>query len=272
MTRLFALAPLLILAGVATSGAAEPGAGMLESASRDALSFTIRDILVDSMPEKISGEDDWGDTKRGFSGLTWRLDGVKLEVEKRKKDLKHGLWKKWEVVPVEPARNLQFRIHAAQSTGPTKFRFLIVTSSPLVVTARVERWRSGVKMLNSDVEAEAKVEMALVGELDYRFETHEGRNFAVIVPRATGVDLRLIDMRFNRIGKLDGPGVREIGELLQDPLAKQLDKHEPKAVEKLNAAITKKQEKLRISVPASLDFSRWSIVAGELIDSVQPSK
>jgi hypothetical protein len=112
--------------------------------------------------------------------------------------------------------------------------------------------------------------MALVGELDYRFETHEGRDYAVIVPRATGVDLRLVDLRFNRIGKLDGPGVRELGDLLHDPMAKQLDKQEPKAVEKMNAAIAKKQDKLRIPVPAPLDFSRWSIVAGELMDSVKP--
>lgn len=270
MTRSTIAIGLLLSAFAACARAAEPGGPMLDAASRDALSTTIRGILVESLPEKITGEDDWGDTKRGFAGLTWRLDGIKLEVEKRKKDVKDGLWKRWEIVPVDPERNLQFRIDAVQSTGPTKFKFRIVTSSPLDVTAQVVRWRSGVKMLNSDIEADAVVEMALTGDLEYRFESRDGRHYAVIMPRATGVDLRLVDMRFKRIGKLDGPGVRELGELLEDPLAKQLDKQESKAVEKLNAAIVKKQDNLRIAVPAPLDFSRWSIVAGELIDSVKP--
>jgi hypothetical protein len=269
MTRSTRFAVVLLLGSLGSVRADDPPGPMLDAASRDALSATIRGILVESLPEKITGQDDWGETKRGFSGLTWRLDGLKLEVEKREKDVKNGLWKRWEIVPVDPARNLLFRIDSAQSTGPTRFTFRIVAASPLTVSAHFERWRSGVKMLNGTIDADATVAAALVGDLEYRFETSDGRTHAVIAPRVTAVDLALVDMRWKRISKLDGPGVRELGELLDPALRDQLDKQEPKAVEKLNAAIVKRQEKLRISMPAPLDLSRWSIKAGELIDALK---
>ena len=63
------------------------------------------------------------------------------------------------------------------------------------------------------------------------------------------------------------PGGRvEFGDMLAGPIAKQLDRQEPKAVEKLNATIAKKQDKLRIAVglPFDFDLGKWSLPAGSV--------
>lgn len=231
---------------------------------REALSQTIRGILIDSLPEKIEVRDDWGDTKSTFSGLTWKLDGLKLKVEKRERDRNHGLWKQFDITPIDPAKNLQFQIASATSTGPRRFKFQIVTSAPLQTVGRIERWRHGTKFFNAKLEAAATIEMRLDGELEYDFESRDGF-FLVLKPRATAADLRLSEFDWQRIGQLGGDLVHELGDFVRGPLGKQVDGLEPKAVEKMNGAIAKRADKLRIAVPSPLDFSGWSILDGRAI-------
>lgn len=269
MTRLSFFAAWLVPTLFVVARGDEPADGALDAATRAALSSTIRTVLVEALPETIKGEDDWGDTKQAFSGLTWRLDGLKLEVEKRKKPVKNGLWKKWEVTPVEPARHLAFRIDDARSTGPTSFAYRITLSSPLAVHAQFERWRTGVKMLNAQLDADAVIEMTLDGEVQYRFDVADGKSYAVIEPAAGAVDLRLVDLRWKKIGVFEGSAMREFAELFDDLLEKQVDRYEPKAVEKLNAGLTRRKDKLRFALPAALDWSRWRQIADELADAVK---
>lgn len=268
MTRSIYLLALLQCVAVAASYGDEPMGGALDPATREALSGTIRTVLVEALPDTIKGEDDWGDTKQAFSGLTWKLDGLKLDVEKRKREFKHGLWKKWEITPVDPVNHLAFRIEEARSTGPASFAYRITMRSPLVVHAQFERWRTGVKMLNAQLDADAVVEMVLDGEVHYRFEDGEVRTFAVIAPQAKAVDLRLVDLRWKQIGVFKGDVMREFAELFDDLLTKQVDRYEPKAVDKLNAALTKRKDKLRFALPAALDWNRWQSIAAELAGAV----
>lgn len=269
MTRSIYVAVLLLAASAGPSRGDEPAGGALDAATREALSTTIRTVLVEALPETIKGEDDWGDTKQSFSGLTWKLSGLKLDVDKRKREFKHGLWKKWEITPVDPAARLAFHIDDARSTGPTSFAYRITMSSPLLVHAQFERWRTGVKMLNAQLDADAVIAMTLDGEVQYRFETVDGKTFAVIAPMAKAVDLHLVELRWKKIGVFEGGAMREFAELFDDLLVKQVDRYEPKAVDKINAALAKRKDKLRFAVPAALDWSRWKSLADELAEVVR---
>lgn len=256
---LLVIAALALACGLAR-GDEPPG---LDAATRDALSQTLRGILVEAMPEKIEERDDWGATKEGFSGLTWRMDGLKLDVEKRTKQLNHGLWKLATIEPIDVERNLKFHIISARPTTTAEgFTFRILVGAPLHLVARLERWRQGVKLFNISTEGNASVEMLLDGDLQYRFDATDKGTLLVLTPRVTAVDLRLTDLDWQKIGALNGDVAHELGDAFTDPLAKQLDKQESKAMEKIARAIAKRQDKLRVPITGVFDPSRWSILDG----------
>lgn len=236
--------------------AAKPAS--IDPALLAAASQTIRSILIESVPPRIEENKNWGDTRERFSQLNVRLDSGKLKLKTDTQKVNHGLWKQLVVVPVEPQKNLQFRIVDARSVGPGAMEFEVVASSPLEITARVERWRTGVKMLNFSTDAQADIEMRVVGDVTHEHRTIDGKSYLVFKPVIRKVDLRLTEFDLRRLGPAGGPLVAELGDALSDPLADQLDRHEPKVAEKLNAAITKKQDKLRLPLSLPIDFSGWS--------------
>ncbi|MGC3967680.1 MAG: hypothetical protein QM775_09995 [Pirellulales bacterium] len=221
------------------------------------LSQTARSILIEALPEQIEKKDDWGETRDRLSQLKLKNDGLKLRFEKTTKPVNHGLWKQLIVVPVEPDKNLRFEILEARGNGRI-VAFQVLVHTPLVATARVERWRTGVKMLNFSTEADATIEMRLAGELQYDYVTQDGTKYLTLAPRVTAVDVKLVEFDLRRISKAAGPLVQELGDMLTDPLADQLDKHEPKIVDKVNKSIAKRQDKLRVPVSLPFDFSKWS--------------
>lgn len=223
-----------------------------------AASQTIRSILIESVPPRIEENKNWGDTRERFSQLNVRLDSGKLKVKTDTQKVNHGLWKQLVVVPVEPQKNLQFRIVDARSVGPGAMEFEVVASSPLELTARVERWRTGVKMLNFSTDAQADIQMRVVGDVTHEHRTIDGKSYLVFKPVIRKVDLRLTEFDLRRLGPAGGPLVAELGDALSDPLADQLHRHEPKVVEKLNSVIAKKQDKLRLPLALPIDFSGWS--------------
>jgi hypothetical protein len=231
----------------------------VDPASREALSVAVRGILAECLPEKFEIKDDWGDQKARFSQLKIHRDGWKLDFEKKTKDVNHGLWKKVDITPIDPDKQLQFKVVEAKSTGPQSFGFQLFASSPLRVDARIERWRTGVKMFNLSTESTAQVEMILNGTLSFDFATIDGTHTLVLTPRATSVDLRLADLDIHRISKAAGPLVRELGDLVDHPVDNFLDRFEGKITEKLNAAIAKRPEKFRVKLNLpTIDFSGWS--------------
>jgi hypothetical protein len=255
---LVVVAVAMVAGDVRSSHAATPETA-IDPASRQALSVAVRGILAECLPEKFEIKDDWGDQKARFSQLKIHRDGLKLDFEKRTKEVNHGLWKKVDVTPVEPDKNLAFRIVAAKNTGPQSFAFQLFASSPLRVDARIERWRTGVKMLNFSTEAQAQVEMVLDGTLSFDFATVDGKYLLVLTPKATAVDLRLVDLDIQRISKAAGPLVHELGDLVDHPVDNFLDRFEGKITEKLNAAIAKRPEKFRVELKIpTIDFSGWS--------------
>jgi hypothetical protein len=246
------------------AAAPEPAAvaAALDAETRESLSRTVRGILVESLPERIEDSENWGEKRSIFSGFKIERDGGKLKVEKRTKDVNHGLWRQIQVTPVKPADNLKFQIVDAHSVGPRRVAFQVLVSAPLKVSARIERWRSGIKMLNMNTDADATIEMRLAGELEHRFESDGSKRSLVVSPEVKTVDLRLVEFDWQRIGRLEGWAVHELGEALTGPIAKRLDRHEPKVVEKLNATLAKHREKLRVTMKLPFDFSGWSLPSG----------
>jgi hypothetical protein len=101
--------------------------------------------------------------------------------------------------------------------------------------------------------------MTLHGTLSFYFTTIDGKNMLVLTPKATAVDLRLVDLDIQRISKAAGPLVGELGDLLDHPIDNHLDRYEVKIAEKINGAIAKRPEKFRVELKLpKFDFGDWS--------------
>lgn len=250
-----AFAWLAVVGSNSPARAAE--AGTLSPELLASMSQLVRGVLVESVPEKIEENDNWGDTRARFSQLKLKTDGGKLRLETTSKEVKHGLWKQVVVVPTDPAQNLRFHIVEARSTGRNTVAFAVAASSPLKLTAKVERWRSGVKLFNFSTDADASIEMRIDGELSYEYRDIDGKNFLTFSPTINRVDLKLVEFDLRRLGPAEGQLVQNVGDMLSNPLADQLDRHEPKVAKKINDAITKRQDKLRLPMSFSFDFGSW---------------
>jgi hypothetical protein len=253
--------PLLFVLGLAVWFCAGPHACAQAAVAAwgvaPSLSNALRQLLLESLPEEFEDHDDWGQTKRVASGLKIKTHGGKLHVEKRTKEVRHGLWKKYRATLVDPQKQLQLRIGDVHRESSGRIAFQVFLSARMQGEARVERWRQGVKLLNFMSEAESTIE----ARLDCQLATHlvPGKYLAGIAlePKVTTVSLRLADFDLMRVSKLDGAAAHELGNSLRDTIQKELRDQEPKLAAKLNQAIAKRQSSLRLS-PEEWIVAGWS--------------
>lgn len=245
------------------SRSADFTAGRMADETRAAISRTIRTILVESLPAQVDDEEDWGAKREVPSGLNFERSNGRLRLDKRTKEVNHGLWRRITVTPVEPDKNLRFEIIEARTIGPQKVAYELLAAAPVRGTARVERWRLGVKMLNFTTVADATIEMRLHGELTYQVDWQGNISQVTVVPTVRTVDLKLVEFDLQRLGILDGKLAEELGDVATKPLGKQLDKQEPRVVEKINQALAARQNQFALKVD-------WTRFAENLAHWLQP--
>jgi hypothetical protein len=83
----------------------------------------------------------------------------------------------------------------------------------------------------------------------------------IVQPEAVAADLDLMEFRLERISKLDGPLVKELGDSLRSQVEKRLEAKRGKLVEQVSKQIAKLPERLRLS-PADFAASGWQALRG----------
>ena len=225
--------------------------GKMPAAQREALSRTVRSILIESLPKELRDDQDWEAKKRVFAGLKIAREQDALLIDKQTKEVNHGLWRRIEVTPVDPEKNLRFEIVSAKSIAPNRFAFELVAAAPLHATLRVERWRMGLKMLNFKSEADTTIEMRLHGEVGFRTDWQGTVGQILLQPQLTSVDLRLLEFDLQRLGLVQGKLAEELGDFATKPLSRQLDKQEATVLAKINTALTERHDQLALKVNCS---------------------
>lgn len=225
----------------------EPVAAKSGDGPSSLLSSFIEQLIRDQLREEYVDDDDWGKTRRVTVGHTITGKPFRWELEPRKKVVNDGLWEKYTVRLVDPDEHLNVRVNRLEMQGG-KVVFALSLSAKLDGDARLERWRQGVKMLNSHVEAVATVDIELAGEIGIRMTTGNGALPAVALePAMTDVDIKLKKFKLKRISKLDGGLAHDLGDSLKDTLQQELNRREPKIVAKLNKSIDKRKDQLVLS-------------------------
>ncbi|KLU04706.1 hypothetical protein RISK_003328 [Rhodopirellula islandica] len=57
----------------------------------------LADQLLQHVPDHFDGDDDWGNTKSVWAGVKVRREGWKLKTNRRRRDVRHGRWVRYDI-------------------------------------------------------------------------------------------------------------------------------------------------------------------------------
>jgi len=212
------------------------------------------------IPRTISGDKNWGDTKRVWSGVKMRMDGFKLRTHRRFRELEQGRWIKYEVTlpDVPPAIRIAEvtpTIHAF--TGQQSWSIASSVVSPVEFTARVQRWNLGVKLFSVTVSGRARIRLNSTLSVGFHANYGEIPPGLVITPNVQKAELVMEHFEVDRVSKIGGDVAEQWGELMEEILIERLVKRQnKKLVSKLNKSIDKERDDLRLSL--SEWFEPWT--------------
>lgn len=225
----------------------------LADTARNTLAWTFAKLIEEAIPEHYEKKKDWGRRKNITIGL--RNDGLKLE--RRKKAVKHGVWKHYTVDLVDPEQNLDVQIENLHTLDDGRAAFTLILSAKLDLWGRVKVYQYGVHLIAVEIVGQTEFDLALDCEVGVGIVKEEGRSVALIDPSVSDARLKLREFRLDRISNAKGPLVKELGDEIEDIIVEKL--RGPKLTAKINRAIDKKRDRLKYTLPKFLDSSWWPL-------------
>ena len=224
--------------------------------SPDEMHELVRGLVLEHMPHQYDDTKNWGKTKDVVSGLNVRFEGGKLKTNRRRKTVNHGTWKRYTVQLLNPEQEFDFKIEKLKSVGAGKFTFTASVVTPLRVTARIQEWSYGARLMSISTDAESRVQLQVDCYVGFEMDGKRFPPDVVIKPKINAADIQLIDFEVKRISHIKGKLAREMGRTMRSTIEKQIAKKREKLPAKINKQIEKKQDRLRLSLSDLLN-SKW---------------
>jgi hypothetical protein len=223
-----------------------------ETAAETALSNLIQSLVVESIPRDFDNKKDWGKTKQIFNGLSLKDDGDGLKLRAHKKEVNDGTWREFHGTLVDPQQQFHIRLTNLHAGAPGHTAVQLILTAQLHGTARVEQWKDGLRLLDSTADADCKLEVTLGCDIAWHWNAGGLLGELVVEPKVTSLDIKLLEFRLNRVGKLSGWAAKELGEGLKGTVSHELHQQQPKLLAKINASIEKKKDHLHFSPDQAL--------------------
>jgi hypothetical protein len=208
----------------------------------------VRSLLIQNLPREYENSKNWGQTKRRWNGVDVSLDGLRLDTKRRWKDVNHGTWSRYRAWLIDPEHSLQIRFTDARQTANQATQVDLIIDAQIGATGRLSEWNRGVQLYSFSADADAQVRLQVSCEMGLKFDATKLPPDVLLAPKVIDAKLELLAFRLNRISQADGPLVRELGERLHGDLNREIEERRTKLVEKLNRAIEKNRDHLRLSV------------------------
>ena len=141
------------------------------------------DFIEQAIPCEYEKRKDWGRTKKTTNGI--RSDGWNLS--RRKRAVKHGLWKHYKVRLVEPEEKFEIRVDSLRNSGPGCAAFTLVMIADLEAWVRAKIYQYAIHLIGLEIESETSFVLAL----DCEVELSLNLGFAKIAPRIVDARLQL---------------------------------------------------------------------------------
>lgn len=209
------------------------------------------------IPETYHNDKSWGKTKRIVSGLDIKTSDGRLHTNRRRRDVEHGRWVRYEVRlgdPTDP-RRLNIQVLKAEQGADRRLRFEVQIDTLVDVHFQQQRWNLGVKLLSLSVDAEARIRMRVTGDIAFEMDLTRIPPDILADPHVLSTQLELVDLKVDRIGVVGGDAAESIGDLVKRVVRDEyLPEQQAKITDKLNRQIDRRRDRLRLS--ASEWFSR----------------
>lgn len=217
---------------------------------------TLVDMAITVVPHEYDGKKNWEKTKRVWSGIRFKRDGLRISTNRRWREVRHGLQSHYQVsfpgdasarAPV--VATVQSVVHLPgddhQSPGWT---IECELATPLDFSARIERWNLGARLYSVEVTGHMNVRMTLTGRLSSYPDYSVLPPAVVIDPTVTSASLNLESLHVDRVSKIGGEVAETWGEIAE-AIVKEifLEDLNGKLHHKINKAIDKKRDRLRFS-------------------------
>ncbi len=230
--------------------------------ARDSVQWLV-DLALRQVPRTYEGDDDWGNTKKVWAGVHVKREGLELKTHRRFKEVRHGRWVKYELnIPetfaVGPSASVANSVHinSVELTPDHRWQVTGTVLAPLDFKCRVERWNLGFQWYSVSIEGDLRVRMSFSASLAMHADYSEVPPAVVVDPRIEAAALQLEHFEVDRISKIGGDVAEELGEVIEKILRdKWLQKENARLPDRLNKAISKKQDKLKFSWTTW--YARW---------------
>lgn len=251
MGRLPSIAAMLLLPGFAFGQPAGTAIPVGES-----LQQYLTNLVLEEVPRDYENTKKWGGQKRVMSGLKWEREGIKIESHRQWKQVNHGTWSRYKLKLVDPEQTFEVRLENLRDLGDSTAAFDLIGVARLDCSGRMSQWQRGVQVISLSADATAQVRLTSHIEVKMAAAAGSFPPDIVLSPKVTAADLQLQEFELQRLGIADGPLVKQLGELVEEGVQDYLAEHREKLAEKMNKAIDKKREKLRIPL-SKLTTSKW---------------
>jgi len=233
------------------SRTANPAEGQPAELPEQLQRFATR-LLRDNLPGEYHDTRQWGKQRECLSGLDVRFDHGRLETHGRYRPMNHGTWKRYLVRPVDPDRTLRVHIGPARPQPDGRSAFTVELDARLHGLAQWVEWQHGVRLASVTVEGDARVKLKLDCLLGMQWDASRLPPELQLKPEVTRANLQLADFDLHRIGPLEGPVVRELGDVLRDLAQWQLDQKRAALTTRINRQIARHEDDLRLSALGQL--------------------
>lgn len=219
------------------------------------------------IPHTFSDNKKWNRTAERWDGLEFELDGLRLETRRRRKTVNHGNWQRYDVELLDPNREFVIRLNRLETREDGRLVADVDITSYVKAHGRFARWNHGVQLISLGVDARARITLNVVVSLGTELDFSQVPPAVVLDPIVESSRLSFQDFEVDRIGEIGGDVAQWLGDQCEGILRAKVEDQQEKITSKLNRAIDRNRDDLRLSV-VELTQSEW----GRLVERQMAAK
>jgi hypothetical protein len=251
---LFGAAALSLLLVSAAPADPPPLLSALAPTSLDALSGSLRGLLVRSLPTPLyEASPGWGQMKYVARGVEWH--GLRPEIQRSHKN--DGTWQKVCFTAVNPADSLILDVRNVQFPEPGRMTFDVFLACDARADYTRQVWENGRKLYDGSLRARMRLKVGLSCEATTRLDAGGGLlPEAVFRLHVTRADLRYDNFVTEHVAGVGGEAAKVIGDALRGGLKQWHPALERDLLARADAAIVKAGDTKEVRVNLVSLFAR----------------
>jgi hypothetical protein len=215
------------------------------------LSDWLRWLVLKNLPPTYEDNRKWGLQKSVYDGFRFRREGIKLETERKYKNVKHGTWSRYFLEFDDPERRLKLDVKRFETTVD-RMRIDVEIEAPLHAFGRMSQWQRDIQMISLSMNADVMVRLTVESEVAIRINPLVFPPVIQLEPVVKKATVALTQFEVHRISQLHGPLAEQLGKGIRGVVDDRLADYSDKLIVKMNQQLEKQKDKLKLSLGQKL--------------------